>query len=105
MSNPNLNTQDLKHDPRIVIIGAGMAGILSAIKFREAGYDNFIIYEKSDALGGTWRANTYPGAGLRRAGRIRTPILLSPTRTGARYLLRVLRFGLISRMLLRNTPL
>ena len=54
---PNLNTQD----PRIVIIGAGMAGILSAIKFREAGYDNFIIYEKSDALGGTWRANTYPG--------------------------------------------
>ena len=38
-----------------------MAGILSAIKFREAGYDNFVIYEKSDALGGTWRANTYPG--------------------------------------------
>jgi cation diffusion facilitator CzcD-associated flavoprotein CzcO len=38
-----------------------MAGILSAIKFREAGYTNFVIYEKSDALGGTWRANTYPG--------------------------------------------
>ena len=46
---------------RIVIIGAGMAGILSAIKLREAGYNNFIIYEKSNALGGTWRANTYPG--------------------------------------------
>ncbi len=64
MAEPNLNPQELKHGspyPRIVIIGAGMAGILSAIKFREAGYDNCVIYEKSDALGGTWRANTYPG--------------------------------------------
>ena len=71
MSNPNLNTPDIERtlqDPRIVIIGAGMAGILSAIKFREAGYDNFVIYEKSDALGGTWRANTYPGLALRRTG-------------------------------------
>lgn len=48
-------------DLRIVIIGAGMAGILSAIKFREAGYNNYIIYEKGDSIGGTWRENTYPG--------------------------------------------
>ncbi len=48
-------------DPRVVIIGAGMAGILSAIKLREAGYDNYVIYEKSDRVGGTWRENTYPG--------------------------------------------
>jgi len=48
-------------DLRIVIIGAGMAGILTAIKLREAGYDNFTIYEKSDRVGGTWRDNTYPG--------------------------------------------
>ena len=46
---------------RIVIIGAGMAGILSAIKLREAGYNDFIIYEKGDSVGGTWRENTYPG--------------------------------------------
>lgn len=46
---------------RIVIIGAGMAGILSAIKLREAGYGNFIIYEKANRVGGTWRENTYPG--------------------------------------------
>lgn len=48
-------------NPRIVIIGAGMAGILTVIKLREAGYDNLAIYEKSDRLGGTWRENTYPG--------------------------------------------
>ncbi|MBM4255515.1 MAG: NAD(P)/FAD-dependent oxidoreductase [Deltaproteobacteria bacterium] len=50
-----------KKDLRIVTIGAGMAGVLSAIKLREAGYNNFIIYEKGDTIGGTWRENTYPG--------------------------------------------
>jgi cation diffusion facilitator CzcD-associated flavoprotein CzcO len=37
-----------------------MAGILSAIKLQEAGLD-FVIYEKANRLGGTWRENTYPG--------------------------------------------
>jgi cation diffusion facilitator CzcD-associated flavoprotein CzcO len=50
-----------KDDPRILIIGAGMSGILSAIKLQEAGLDDFAIYEKADRLGGTWRENTYPG--------------------------------------------
>ena len=48
-------------NPRVVIIGAGMAGILTVIKLREAGYTNYAIYEKSDRIGGTWRENTYPG--------------------------------------------
>jgi cation diffusion facilitator CzcD-associated flavoprotein CzcO len=48
-------------NPRFLIIGAGMSGILSAIRLREAGLDNFAIYEKADRLGGTWRENTYPG--------------------------------------------
>src|SRR5512139_868329 len=46
---------------RFAILGAGMSGILSAIKLREAGYDDFTVYEKADRLGGTWRENTYPG--------------------------------------------
>ena len=46
---------------RFVIIGAGMSGILSAIKLHEAGLDDFTIYEKAERLGGTWRENTYPG--------------------------------------------
>ncbi|MEQ8841772.1 MAG: NAD(P)/FAD-dependent oxidoreductase [Acidimicrobiales bacterium] len=49
-------------DPRIVIIGAGIAGIGTAIKLREAGFDNFEIVEKSHAFGGTWLDNSYPGA-------------------------------------------
>ncbi len=47
--------------PRFIIIGAGMAGVLSAIRLQEAGLTNFTIYEKADTLGGTWRENTYPG--------------------------------------------
>src|SRR5438132_3129270 len=43
------------------VIGAGMAGILSAIKLSEAGITDFTVYEKADRVGGTWRENTYPG--------------------------------------------
>ncbi len=46
---------------RFAIIGAGMSGILSAIKLDEAGYHDYVVYEKADRLGGTWRENTYPG--------------------------------------------
>jgi len=31
------------------------------IQLREAGVDSFVIFEKGDRVGGTWRANTYPG--------------------------------------------
>lgn len=46
---------------RFAVIGGGMAGILSAIKLREAGFSDIVVYEKADRLGGTWRENTYPG--------------------------------------------
>ena len=46
---------------RFAIIGAGMSGILTAIKLKERGITDFVIYEKASRLGGTWRDNTYPG--------------------------------------------
>ena len=46
---------------RVAVVGAGMAGILSAIKLTEAGLTDFTVYEKADRMGGTWRENTYPG--------------------------------------------
>jgi cation diffusion facilitator CzcD-associated flavoprotein CzcO len=48
---------------RFVVIGGGMAGILATIKLQEAGFDDIVVYEKADRLGGTWRDNTYPGIG------------------------------------------
>ncbi|RZL78074.1 MAG: NAD(P)/FAD-dependent oxidoreductase [Rhodococcus sp. (in: high G+C Gram-positive bacteria)] len=45
----------------ILIVGAGISGIGAAIRLKQSGIDNFAILEKGDALGGTWRDNTYPG--------------------------------------------
>ena len=48
-------------DIRVVVIGAGMSGILAGIRLLASGLHNFVIYEKAATLGGTWRENTYPG--------------------------------------------
>ena len=50
-----------QRDVRVVVMGAGMSGILSGIKLLEAGITNCTIYEKAARIGGTWRENTYPG--------------------------------------------
>jgi cation diffusion facilitator CzcD-associated flavoprotein CzcO len=44
-----------------VIIGAGFAGLAAGNRLRKKGIENFLILEKSDGVGGTWRHNTYPG--------------------------------------------
>jgi cation diffusion facilitator CzcD-associated flavoprotein CzcO len=51
----------LGKDTRFVIIGAGISGVLMAIKLLERGYRNFVVLEKADEMGGTWRDNVYPG--------------------------------------------
>jgi len=38
-----------------------MSGILAGIKLLEDGISNFVIYEKAERIGGTWRDNRYPG--------------------------------------------
>lgn len=48
---------------KVVIVGAGMSGILAAIRLKEAGLD-FVIYEKNEDVGGTWLENFYPGCGV-----------------------------------------
>ena len=50
-----------RRNPSVAVIGAGMTGILMAIRLREAGISDITILEKADRVGGTWRENTYPG--------------------------------------------
>ena len=44
-----------------VIVGAGFAGIGAAIQLKRLGYDDFVILDREDDLGGTWYVNHYPG--------------------------------------------
>jgi cation diffusion facilitator CzcD-associated flavoprotein CzcO len=46
----------------VIIVGTGFAGIGMAVRLKQAGIHNFVILEKDDGVGGTWRANHYPGA-------------------------------------------
>ncbi len=50
----------LRAEFHVVIIGAGMSGLLAAIKLEAAGI-GYTVVEKNDGLGGTWYENTYPG--------------------------------------------
>jgi 4-hydroxyacetophenone monooxygenase len=44
----------------VIVVGAGMSGLLTAIRLKQAGVD-FTILEKNADVGGTWFENVYPG--------------------------------------------
>jgi cation diffusion facilitator CzcD-associated flavoprotein CzcO len=45
----------------VAIIGAGFGGLGAAIRLKQQGNDDFLVFEQADDVGGTWRDNTYPG--------------------------------------------
>ena len=49
------------HPLRVAVIGAGPAGIAAGHELLQQGFDNITLFEKSDAVGGTWHLHTYPG--------------------------------------------
>ena len=53
-------TQKTPVHTRALIIGTGFSGLGMGIALQEQGVD-FLILEKADDVGGTWRDNTYPG--------------------------------------------
>jgi len=54
-------SDDAKAASPVVVIGAGLSGILAGIRLTQAGLP-FVIVEKDDGPGGTWWENRYPGA-------------------------------------------
>jgi cation diffusion facilitator CzcD-associated flavoprotein CzcO len=59
----------MSYDTEVLIIGAGMSGLGLAVQIiRKYGLRNFELIEKSDDVGGTWLANTYPGCGCDVSG-------------------------------------
>lgn len=45
----------------IAILGTGFSGLGMAIRLKQRGEHDFVVLEKSNDIGGTWRDNTYPG--------------------------------------------
>ena len=49
-----------KGDFHVVVVGAGMSGILTAIRLKQAGI-GYTVVDKNKSVGGTWFENRYPG--------------------------------------------
>ena len=80
----------LPHEVDVAILGAGFSGLGMAIRMKQAGYDDFIVLERDEEVGGTWWANTYPGCAcdipshLSRSRSPSTPTGAAPTRSSRR---------------------
>ena len=57
------------HHVGVLIIGAGFSGLGAAITLQKDGYTDFLVVERGNNVGGTWRVNTYPGAACDVPGR------------------------------------
>src|SRR3954453_5749895 len=49
-------------DVEVVVVGSGFAGLGMAVRLLRDGVHDFVVLERGDEVGGTWRDNTYPGA-------------------------------------------
>ena len=46
----------------VAVLGAGFGGLTVTHRLAQSGFDDVVIFERDEGVGGTWRANTYPGA-------------------------------------------
>jgi len=46
---------------RVAIIGTGFSGLGMAVRLAQRGETDYVVLEKADEVGGTWRDNRYPG--------------------------------------------
>lgn len=54
-------TREGRRPIRVAIVGAGPGGLCAGIRLKQAGFEDFVILEKHDGVGGTWYQNRYPG--------------------------------------------
>ena len=47
----------------VAIVGSGFSGLGMAIRLKQEGFEDFVVLERGDNVGGTWHFNTYPGCG------------------------------------------
>ena len=54
-------TEHEREHVRVVVIGSGFGGLGAAVRLRREGVTDFVVLERADSVGGTWRDNSYPG--------------------------------------------
>jgi cation diffusion facilitator CzcD-associated flavoprotein CzcO len=54
-------TPPVAPDHDVIVIGSGFSGLAMAYRLRRVGNEDFVILERGDSVGGTWRDNHYPG--------------------------------------------
>jgi cation diffusion facilitator CzcD-associated flavoprotein CzcO len=52
---------DLPERTSVLVVGTGFAGLGAAVRLRQRGWDDVVVIERGDDVGGTWRDNRYPG--------------------------------------------
>jgi cation diffusion facilitator CzcD-associated flavoprotein CzcO len=52
--------QESRH-VRVAVVGSGFGGLGAAVRLRRQGITDFVVLERADSVGGTWRDNSYPG--------------------------------------------
>lgn len=54
-------------ETKVLIVGAGLGGIVAAVKLKQQGIDDLLVLDKAAGFGGTWYWNQYPGKKKLRA--------------------------------------
>jgi cyclohexanone monooxygenase len=58
---PTLHREPARAEIKVLIVGAGMGGLVTAVKLLEQGVDDLLIVDKASRFGGTWAWNQFPG--------------------------------------------
>jgi cyclohexanone monooxygenase len=63
--DPNADAGDAREpvveDTEVLVVGGGIAGLVTCVELRRAGVTDFRVLEKGSSFGGVWYWNRYPG--------------------------------------------
>ena len=56
-----VDREPLHDEVQVLLVGAGLGGLLAAVRLQQAGFTNVRLVDKAGDVGGTWYWNRYPG--------------------------------------------
>src|SRR5882757_4990560 len=74
-ADPNFSRDPVEKSTDVLIVGAGLAGLVTAVFLRKNKVDDIIILDKAADFGGTWYWNRYPGVACDVESYIYMPLL------------------------------